>query len=219
MLALENLQRYFVFKYMPGSETLFRGVLRLPPAHYLEYDIGRGAQRLVRYWSPDFNRRDESSYADAKEELRGLLRDATQMRLIADVPVGSFLSGGLDSSIIAGVLRGNDRITHYCATQSSSDTQEDKAISDWHYAQRLAGDWRLRLQPVDVGTGNVTSEQISTTVKFGGDDLIADAAQIPTYLITRGAAATSKVFLSGMGADEIFLRSTEAVGRPLRGHS
>ena len=203
-LATESLQRYFVFKYMPGCETLFRGVRRVPPGHYLEYDIATGAQRLVGYWQPEFGKRVDSSYAEAKERLRDLLQDATRMRLIADVPVGSFLSGGLDSSIIAGILRGNDRITHYCATQSSTDTQEDGVQSDFHYAQRLARDWGLRLDPVEVSSGDITAGQIMTTVKFG-DDLIADAAQIPSYLITRGAAATSKVFLSGMGADEIFL--------------
>jgi asparagine synthase (glutamine-hydrolysing) len=203
-LAAESLQRYFVFKYSPGCETLFRGISRVPPGHYLEHDIASGATRLVRYWNPDFSRRSASSYAEAQEELRGLLRDATTMRLVADVPVGSFLSGGMDSSIIAGLLRGNEHITHYCATQSSSDPREDGVPSDWHYAQRLAANWRLRLQGVDVGDGVLTADQIRTTVRFG-DDLIADAAQIPAYLITHGAAATSKVFLSGMGADEVFL--------------
>lgn len=203
-LATEGLQRYFVFKYTPGTDTLFRGIHRVPPGQYLEYDIDSGVARLKAYWTPDFCSQTTSDYARAQEELRALVDDATRMRLVADVPVGSFLSGGLDSSIIAGILRENDQITHYCATQSSTDTQEDKALSDWHYAQRLARDWQLRLTAVAVDSGDVTAPQIRTTMQFG-DDLIADAALIPSYLITRGAAATSKVFLSGMGADEIFL--------------
>jgi asparagine synthase (glutamine-hydrolysing) len=202
-LDTEGLQRYFVFKYTPGWETLFRRVQRLPPGHYLEYDIASGSEKLNRYWSVDFHRRSTLAYAPARDELRGLVEDATRLRLIADVPVGTFLSGGLDSSIIAGLLKGNDRITHYCASQSAAASRQEGTTSDWDYASRLARDWGLRLQAVDIGLGNVTSAQVRTTVHFA-DDLIADAAQIPSYLITRGAAGTSKVFLSGMGADEIF---------------
>jgi asparagine synthase (glutamine-hydrolysing) len=203
-LDAEGLQRYFVFKYTPGLDTLFRGVRRLPAGHYLEYDIASGSERLHRFWNIDFQSRSTLSYGAAKEQLRDLLEDATRLRLIADVPVGTFLSGGLDSSIIAGLLKGDDRLTHYCASQAVAATRAEGTTSDWQYARRLANDWGLNLKPVDIGSGNLTSEQIRTTVHFA-DDLIADAAQIPSYLITRGAAGTSKVFLSGMGADEIFL--------------
>lgn len=203
-LDREGLQSYMVFKYTPGNDTLFRGVKRLPPAHYLECDVASGATRLVRYWQPGFEARSTLDYREAQAELHGLVADATRLRLIADVPVGTFLSGGLDSSIIASLVRGESRITHYCASQSMEDSRVEGTTPDFLYAQRLAGDWGLRLQPVDIGGANITPEQIGITVQFG-DDLIADAAQIPSYLITRGAAGTSKVFLSGMGADEIFL--------------
>ena len=203
-LDAEGLQRYFVFKYTPGPDTLFRGVRRLPPGHYLEYDIASGSEGLHRYWNVDFRSRSTLRYSAAKEQLRALLQDATRLRLVADVPVGTFLSGGLDSSIVAGLLKGDDRITHYCARQSAADSRHEGTTSDWHYARRLATDWGLRLEPVEIGSGDVTRDQVRTTVHFA-DDLIADAAQIPSYLITRGAAGTSKVFLSGMGADEMFL--------------
>lgn len=203
-LDQDGLQRYFVFKYTAGDDTLFRGVRRLPPAHVLELDIASGSRRLRRFWQPGFSARSRLGYREAQAELRRLVADATRMRLIADVPVGTFLSGGLDSSIIASLVRGEQRITHYCASQSLADSRVEGTTPDFLFASRLARDWGLRLVPVDIGAANITAEQIATTVRFG-DDLIADAAQIPSYLITRGAAGTSKVFLSGMGADEIFL--------------
>ncbi|MBM4196592.1 MAG: asparagine synthase (glutamine-hydrolyzing) [Gammaproteobacteria bacterium] len=203
-LDTEGLQRYFVFKYTPGTDTLFQGVRRVPPGHYLELDLDTGRHQLHQWWVPGFRGAAPGSYAEARAELRELVADATRLRLIADVPVGTFLSGGLDSSIIASFLRGNNRITHYCASQDAADVAKEGTVSDFHHARRLADDWGLRLLPVDIGAGNLTLPQIETTVRHA-DDLIADAAQIPSWLITRGAAATSRVFLSGMGADEIFL--------------
>lgn len=199
-----GLQRFFVFKYTPGTDTLFRGVRRVPPAHCLEYDFATGSATLRRYWQPPFQSRSPLGYAEARDRLRELVSSSTQMRLVSDVPVGTFLSGGLDSSIIASILRGNDRITHYCASQSAADTKIEGTTSDFVYASRLARDWGLRFQSVPIGSADVTREQIRTAV-WHADDLIADAAQIPSYLITKGAADTSKVFLSGMGADELFL--------------
>lgn len=198
------LQRFFTLKYSPGDETLFKGVRRLPPGHYIEIDVGSRRKAVHRYWTPDYSTSYAGSFDDAKRELRDLIEDATRIRLVADVPVGNFLSGGIDSSIIGGLLKGDSRITHYCARQSSRDTAIEGTTSDFSYASRLAGEWGLHLVPVDVGGGTITREQMRTTA-FYGDDLIADSAQVPCYLITKGAAGTSKVFLSGMGADEILL--------------
>lgn len=203
-LDIEGLQRYFVFKYTPGNDTLFQGVSRLPPGHLLELDIGSGRREIRRYWDPGFERRSSLGYEDARRQLRDLVADATAIRLVADVPVGTFLSGGIDSTIIAGLLRDQQQITHYCARQAEEATQAEGTVSDYAHAQRVAEGWGLRLLPVDLGESTVTREQIRRS-GFYGDDLIADSAQVPCYLITRGAAGTSKVFLSGMGADEILL--------------
>lgn len=203
-LDAAGLQRFFVFKYTPAADTLFEGVRRLEPGHYLELDIGSGHFDIRRYWDPGFQREAGLDYAEAKSRLRSLIEDATRIRLVADVPVGTFLSGGIDSSIIAGLLRDQAQITHYCARQGEEATQAEGTVSDYAYAQRLAAEWKLSLKAVDLGASTVTREQVHTTCYYG-DDLIADSAQVPCYLITRGAAGTSKVFLSGMGADEILL--------------
>lgn len=204
VLATENLQSYFVFKYVPGDQTLFRGVTRLPPGHYLEYDLVTGASAISRYWEPDTEVDRALTYDDAGKLVRALVEEATRSRLIADVPVGNFLSGGLDSSIVASIVRDNPQISHYCARQSSGDVAQEGTTSDYTYARRLASQWGLDLQAVDIGAEEATLDQIGTTAWYC-DDLIADSAQIPTFLITRGAAKGARVFLSGMGADELFL--------------
>ncbi len=204
VLARENLQQYFIFKYTPGSRTLFRGVERLLPGHCLEYDLNTHRSLMTRWWEPITTTDHSISYPEACERVRDIVQDATMLRLIADVPVGNFLSGGLDSTIIAGLIREQGQIRHYCARQSEADNAREGTSSDYHHAQRLAADWHLNFQAIDIGAAELTREQISRTMFFA-DDLIADSAQIPTWLITRGGAESSQVFLSGMGADELFL--------------
>lgn len=113
-LEMENLQKYFVFKYSPANETLFKNIKRLQPAHFAEYDLNNHSFQIKRYWEPSQQDKYKGiSYQDAQTEIKSLLQDATQKRLIADVPVGTFLSGGLDSSIIASFLKNNKNIMHY----------------------------------------------------------------------------------------------------------
>lgn len=204
VLALDQLQKFFVFKYTPGTDTLFQGVQRLPPGHYLEYDFSTHRSQTVAYWELPVQTDHSMSYADACDWLRELVKDATALRLVADVPVGNFLSGGLDSSIIAALIRDRAQIAHYCARQSEAANALEGTSSDYLHARRLADDWQLHLEAVDIGSAELSREQIGRTAWFA-DDLIADSAQIPTFLITEGAGHTSKVFLSGMGADELYL--------------
>lgn len=203
-LATENLQKYFVFKYSPTNETLFRNINRLQPAHFAVYDLSNATFQIKSYWQPNKHENYKNiSYQDAQTEVKRLLHDATEKRLIADVPVGTFLSGGLDSSIIASFLKGNEKIMHYCASKEAKDLIKEGTTSDFRYAQQLANEWNLNMTEIPIGSDNTTLEQIRNTIKFG-DDLIADGSQIPSFLITQQAAKQSKVILSGMGADELF---------------
>jgi len=203
-LAIENLQKYFVFKYSPANETLFKNVNRIPPAHFGEYDIANKSFAIKKYWQPNTKQYQDISYKEAQQVAKDLLKDATEKRLIADVPVGTFLSGGLDSSIIASFLKENNNIIHYCASKEKKDLKKEGTTSDFQYAQQLAKEWKLNMTEIPIGSDNANLEQIRNTIKYG-DDLIADGSQIPSFLITQQAAKQSKVILSGMGADELFL--------------
>jgi asparagine synthase (glutamine-hydrolysing) len=205
VLAEEEILNYFVFKYSPQNRTLFKGINRIAPATYLEIDIEQGKTQSHTYWKLE---KDPSisnlRYEDAKHNLFELLRDSTNMRLIADVPVGNFLSGGVDSSILAYFLKERKDIVHYCARKSEADLKKEGTTSDFYYASKLAQEWDLKLLHADIGKDEANMELIRRTL-FYSDDLIADGSQIPSYLLTKEASKTSRVILSGMGADELFL--------------
>lgn len=196
------VQRFFVYKYSPEQETLFKDINRVPPGAYLEYDFTSQQLTTQTYWSLP-NTPLDLPYDEAKEQLEQLMEDATRIRLIADVPVGSFLSGGLDSTIIASYLRDRKDILHFCASKNAEDLKKEGSSSDYYYARQLADSWGLNLKEIQIGSEELNPKQLDTVLHFG-DDLIADGSQIPSYLITKEAAKEITVILSGMGADELF---------------
>lgn len=204
-LNKDELLNYFVFKYSPQNSTLFKNIYRLSPASVLEFDIAENNFSVKRYW--EAKKKSEYtglSYTDAQHCLYGLLENSVNARLISDVPIGNFLSGGLDSSILAYFIKDRKDITHYCARKNEADLKKEGTTSDYYYAEKLAREWNLDLQAADIGIGEANTALIQKTLYYS-DDLIADGSQIPSYLITKKAAETSKVILSGMGADELFL--------------
>lgn len=201
-LNKEAVQRFFVYKYSPEQETLFKNINRVDPAHYLEYELSSKSITAHRYWElPPQD--SKMPYGEAKEELEMLIADATKIRLMADVPVGSFLSGGIDSSILAYYMRDHKEILHFCASKNEEDLKKEGSSSDYQYARRLADEWKLHLEQIHIGSEELNKKQLDKVLHFG-DDLIADGSQIPSYLITQQAAKKIKVILTGMGADEIF---------------
>ena len=204
-LADDNIQEYFIFKYSPRNDTLFKNIHRVRPGSYLELDLLKNRLREKIYWILKKEKKYEKmTYGDAKEHLCSLVDNAVRLQLISDVPVGVFLSGGLDSSILASFLKDRDDITHYCARKTENDLMKEGTTSDYSYALRLSEEWRLNLHELPVGAEEASPELINKTIQFN-DDLIADGSQIPTYLITKQAKHSSKVLLLGMGADELFL--------------
>ncbi len=203
-LDAEQLENYFVFKYQPENDTLIKNIKRVPPGRFLELDIKTGVLKSFTYWELTKNKDLENvSYTDAVAHLQNLFTDAVEMQLMSDVPIGTFFSGGVDSSIIANLLRGEKQITHYTARKSKDDLKKEGSSSDFDFAMQLGKKWGLNLIPVDIGSDQANMELIKKTLYYS-DDLIADGSQIPSYLITRQAKQKSTVMLSGMGADELF---------------
>lgn len=204
-LNKECLQQYFTFKYVPENNTLFKNINRVPAGHYLCYNFNNQSVETRKYWEPKPNLDYANlNYHEAKKETYRLLEDACKIRLVSDVPVGTFLSGGLDSCIIAHFLKGNDSINHYCASKEEKDLKKEGTTSDSFYAKKLAEEWNLNLDLISIGGNELSKELIKKTLHFN-DDIIADGSMIPSYLITQKASEKSKVILSGMGADELFL--------------
>jgi len=197
------LGAYLTFKFVPGNDTFFRGIRRLPPAHWMEVDLEKGTTSLHRYWELPQAETSTDGFRETALQLRHLIDDAVHIRLVSDRPVGTFLSGGLDSSIIASSLRGRSDVAHYVATKSAGDLRVEGSTSDHHYAHLLADRWGLTLHDIPIGGGELSREMLQEIVR-NGDDLIADGSQVPAWLICQGASEHSRVLLSGMGADELF---------------
>ena len=198
-----RLPLFLAFKFVPGNETLYRDVHRVPPAHFLEYNIATGSLHTQAYWEIPGNPECRMKYRDASQELKSLVQDAIRMRTLSDVPVGAFLSGGLDSTIIASGLRQHPDIRFYTAGKSRDDLRREGSTSDLHYARLLAKDWKLEMEEIAIGSKDLHPDLLDKIMHYG-DDLIADGSQIPAWLIAEKAAASSRVLLSGMGADEVF---------------
>ena len=202
---VEALRSYFVFKYYPGSETPLEGVRRVPPGHCLVYHAPSRKLEIKPFWSVcSVEATRNADYRESVLQLRELLGGSVQSRLMADVPVGNFISGGVDSSGIAYFMRDVPGMLHHCARKREEDLRVEGTSSDAGYAARLAADWGLDVRYYDIGYDNRIEELIRTTIRYS-DDLIADGSQIPSFLITAAAARHSTVLLSGMGADELFL--------------
>lgn len=200
-----EIQNFLIFKYSPQESTLIKEVKRLKPGTFLEFDIDKKTHFIKTFWKLKKNPIYEKlTYSEAKKEFARLIEDAVKIRLIADVPIGSFLSGGIDSSIIAYYLKNHPEIKHYCAVKEQKDILKEGTTSDGFYAEKLAKEWNLNLQKIAISSKETNEELIQKTL-FYSDDLIADGSQIPSFLICKEASKSSKVILSGMGADELFL--------------
>ncbi|MBM4060011.1 MAG: asparagine synthase (glutamine-hydrolyzing) [Planctomycetes bacterium] len=180
--------------YVPGRATLCRGVEKLLPGERLVLERGR-APRRERWWSLSAPRPGRPD--DALDELDALLADATKLQLMADVPIGISLSGGLDSSLIAHYAhRGDAHVRAYTIVFPSTDPGELAC------ARQVAGRLGIEQVVITAADGDFLAELDRTT--FYNDEPVADPAFYPALLVARAAADHVKVLLAGSGADELF---------------
>lgn len=126
------LDEYLAFRYVPAPRTLFKGIMKLPAAHILVYE--RGLIRTERYWDLPFAPTNTDDEATAIERVSALVRDAVQVRLMSEVPLGAFLSGGIDSSLVVGLM--SQMMSQPVKTFSIGFEEED--YSELPYARRIA---------------------------------------------------------------------------------
>jgi asparagine synthase (glutamine-hydrolysing) len=195
-LGLEELDAYLAFRYVPSPRTAFRAVRKLPPAHVLSFQDG-GA-RVERYWRLDFSaKRDLGSVDDALEELRAHLRRAVRRRMIADVPLGAFLSGGIDSgAIVAAMAEASAQPVKTFSIGFRSTDLDERPLSRL-VAERFATDHHeLVVEPKAV-------EVLPRIVRHHGEPF-ADATSVPTFYLAEMAREHVTVALNGDGGDEGF---------------
>jgi asparagine synthase (glutamine-hydrolysing) len=199
---LRDLGAAVTFLGAPGSGTGFRGIERLEPSHYLLWRDG--AMTRHRYWDPEFA--PDGTPADERslrEEFRALFERVVARQMVSDVPVGAFLSGGLDSSaLVAMMARASQRpVSTYTIAYRQQDQRWERAASEAPYARLVAE--ALGADHHEI----VVDPQVASLLPVIARHLeepVGDPAAVSTYLICRAARPELTVLLAGQGADEVF---------------
>ena len=192
------LNLYFSLKYIPLNITLFKGINKVPPSSYLIFDLKKKKISLKNYWKLDFSIDYNKTTMQYATELKKLLEECVKIRLISDVPLGAFLSGGLDSSAIVGIMSKymNDPVKTF------SVRFEDGAPTNESKYSRLVADY-FGTDYSEITIKSTSYEELPKLI-WHLDDLIADAAIIPVYLMSKYSKDKITVTLTGDGADEVF---------------
>jgi asparagine synthase (glutamine-hydrolysing) len=186
---------YISFGYVPAPKTAFRGVRKLKPGHTLVWQNGQ--IRISRYWELDFSRKIQISLQEASERLLELLRDAVRVRLVADVPIGAFLSGGIDSSAVVAFM--NEFASGKVKTFSIGFQDQD--FSELGHARRVAE--RFQTDHHEMIVRPDVAEVLPILVRHYGEPY-ADSSAIPTYYLAKMTRQHVTVALNGDGGDECF---------------
>ena len=196
-LDIEALEDYLAFGVVPGPRSIFRGIEKLQPAHTLAVQRGTPPAAPRRYWQLRIEPDQRPSAAEWQEAINTKLAETVKAHLIADVPVGAFLSGGLDSSAVVAASAG--------ATQGPLQTFSigfhERDFSELPYARQVAEKFGTR-HTEEVVTPDAVA--LLEDLAHYYDEPFADPSALPTFLVSRLAARSVKVVLSGDGGDEAF---------------
>lgn len=189
-----SLRKYFLYEYAPSPHTVYKNIFKLEAGNTLVFDEGKVL--INKYWDISFSRKGDSG---GGAKLRSLLEDSVEKRLISDVPLGVFLSAGIDSSTVtsfAAKISGAEKIKTF------SIGFEDKGFDESVYAKSVADYFKTEHRQKILDPGMVT--QILPEVMGFLDEPFADASIIPTYLLSKFTREHVKVALGGDGGDELF---------------
>lgn len=188
---------FLSYQYNPLSETFFKNVFKLPPAHFCSIDLKTGAYSLHKYYQFQFSPEDSLSEEKVRSKILETIEDSVEHHMIADVPVGSFLSGGIDSSIIATLMqkiRGEKKIkTFTVGFTSLSEGKEAKETAE-----------PLGTDHLEIAVSAEEYFEALPKAVYHFDEPVADPSAIGLYFLAQEARKHVKVVLSGEGSDELF---------------
>lgn len=189
------LHHYLTFQYVPTPMTIFQEVRKLRPGHVLVYENGKVSESA--YWSLHYHEKlARGSDAEYQEEFRSLLKESVRLRLASDVPLGAFLSGGLDSSSVVALM--SQEMTQPVKTFSIGF--KDKTFNELPYAREVAERFRTDHHEFVVDPSAV---EIMPTLVRVYDEPYGDSSAIPTYYISQLSREFVTVILNGDGGDEL----------------
>ena len=189
------LYNYFANGYVMGPRTIFRGVRRLQPGHWLKADAA-GA-REHRYWAPPQPSEERADEQGIIAEALAILKDSVRLRLVSDVPVGFFLSGGVDSSAVVALA---SEASHH-SLETFSIGFEEARYDEREYARYVANRFGTRHHEFLLEPGGV---EIIEQIAWHTDEPFADSSALPTWYLSQLTRRHVKVALSGDGGDEMF---------------
>ena len=200
-ISKKALQLYFTLTFIPAPYTIYENVYKLQPGSYLVLNTNTNEYSITQYWDVAINKQDEliEDYKEAKRQLHELLYDSVEQRMISDVPIGVFLSGGIDSSIITAImadLRPTEKIKTFSVVSNQLEYDEStrsNAVAkhcntDHHSILFEFGDLRNHLEEVVLNY----------------DEPFADSSALATFWVAKKTREYVTVALTGDGGDEVF---------------
>lgn len=191
------IEEYFAYGYVPDPKTIYQSVFKLAPGHTLKWRRGDAPPQPRQYWDIRFDVSDHRSEEDICEDLIEQLREAVELRMISEVPLGAFLSGGVDSSAVVAMMAGaSERPVNTCSI-SFADPKYNEAGFANSVAERYGTDHFV--EQVDPDAYDLIDRLASMY-----DEPFADSSAMPTYRVCELARKRVTVALSGDGGDEVF---------------
>ena len=192
----DAIDAYLTLLYIPAPATIYRGIHKLEPGHVLLAE--RGAFHVSRYWDLEFTGDgSDAREADYLEELDSLLRESVALRQIADVPLGAFLSGGIDSSAVAAYMVETSPQAPVTISVGFDHAAYDELAHARRVAEHLGCDFHPRTVTPDIVT-------LLPKLAWHFDEPFADSSAVPTYYVSKAARELVTVALSGDGGDELW---------------
>lgn len=191
----QALDDYLLYRYVPAPHTIFQNIFKLPAAHTLIWE--QGTIKIERYWDLPFAPVCHDDEQTAIERTRELLRDAVKVRLMSDVPLGAFLSGGVDSSLVVGLM---SQLLEQPVKTFSIGFVED-GYSELSYARQVAQHFHTEHHEFCVRPDLI---EVLPRLVWACDEPFADSSMLPTYYVSKLAREHVTVVLTGDGGDEIF---------------
>ena len=188
-------QDYFAMGYVPEPATIYENVFKLPPAHCMV--VSGGQTSIRRYWNPVFEPKWDADEATLTRQLIDQLEDAVKVRLVSDVPFGAFLSGGIDSSVVAVLMARNLSSPVKTFTIGFKEAAFNELPDARAVAQHIGSEHHELIVEADAVT-------MLKDLVWYFDEPFGDSSAIPTYLVSKLAAGQVKMVLSGDGGDELF---------------
>jgi len=194
-VSLPALDLYLTYEYVPAPYTIFENIYKLPAGHSLSVEAN-GKVDIRQYWELRFN---ENGYheQDLEKKLAALLQDAVKIRLMSDVPLGAFLSGGIDSSIVVGLMA---KVMDQ-PVKTFSIGFEDSTYNELHYARQIAKLFKTEHREFIIKPNAL---ELTEKLVHHLDEPLGDFSIFPTYLVSKMARDYVTVVLSGDGGDELF---------------